>query len=474
MNKRIVKGNTIVRLCTLLAVLIFGACASSTIFIPYPHQMHPFKEAANNNDLNPALEKLNKKIKGANKNLLLMEHGRLSQLNKSFEESKSNFEQVITSFQEKDDKAHITATGASGFVSTLVSNDNAKPYDAEGYERVFVHHFQSLNFLAQNDIEGAMVEIRRAQLEQDFALEAHHKELAKSEKKSNEKEISLEKEDYQSQFSALNEVASKVKNSFQNAYTFYYSAVIQESLGETNDAYIDYKKALEIFPENTFLQSDVLRLSKQLSMTEAHQEFEKQFAGALANQATNSQGSLVILYEEGFAPEKSEIAFPLMTFHSIHSFALPTYSTPWQPSLPLRIKSEHQYLGQTKLIVDVYALAAKSLQEKTFSRIVRQAIRVSVKARIQREAREQVGALGGLVASIYSLVSERADLRSFLTLPQNAQISRFNLEEGSHTIQLSNAILSKSIPININKGRISLIRVINTNNNHFIFETYNL
>ncbi len=68
-----------------------------------------------------------------------------------------------------------------------------------------------------------------------------------------------------------------MKHSFQNAATFYLSGVVWEMLGERNDAYIDYKKALEIFPDNLFLQADVMRLGKRLGMRETWRIFSGVF-----------------------------------------------------------------------------------------------------------------------------------------------------------------------------------------------------
>ena len=47
-----------------------------------------------------------------------------------------------------------------------------------------------------------------------------------------------------------------------------FSAIIYEMLGHFDDAYIDYKKALEIVPDNTYLQKDVLRLDRKINFNQ--------------------------------------------------------------------------------------------------------------------------------------------------------------------------------------------------------------
>src|SRR5690606_25682901 len=129
-------------------------------------------------------------------------------------------------------------------------------------------------------------------------------------------------------------------------------------------------------------------------------------------------------------------------------------------------------------IVDMHALAAKALQEGSFKRLLRQMIRVNTKARIQREAMDSNNAnsamLGQFISSAYSLVSERADLRSWLTLPNKVQLARFSIDAGSQTIHFSNATFSTSINVNIIAGQNTLIRIQNPGEQTIYAETFQL
>lgn len=463
-------------------VLILGACASTSLFIPYPQQMASYKThfsqggiSKNVPEANKALDVLVNKQQGPNSTLNFLESARIAQVNQLYDLSKQQFEKAIAAFRAEEQKAHISASGSASLLGSFVTNDNALTYEAAAYEKIFAYQFQSMNYLADKNLQGALVEIRRANEEQTLALENHHKELAEAEKQAEQENVTVDEHAFDNQMQALNNAAGKVKNSFQNAYTFYYSAVVREAQGDMNGAYIDYKKALEIFPENPYLQKDVWRLAHRLSMKSDLETFKKQFpfAAELKDKTTiekqvagalTKQGTLIVFYEQGYAPEKAEIFLPFVTYDRIHSFAFPTYLQPWQQNVALRLKTDSLYLGESSLIVDVHALAAKALQEKTFSQLVRQMIRVNTKARIQREAGQgnsSAAAFGSLFASAYSMLSERADLRSWLTLPNHVQIARFDLNVGSHKIHLSNATFSQTINVTINQGQITLVRIVN-------------
>ena len=394
-----------------------------------------------------------------------MESGRLNQLNNNFDASQEDFKAIIDQFKIQDEKARISATGSVGFGSSLLTNDNAIPYRGEGFERVLVHHYQALNYLAEGDKQGALVEVRRANLEQTIALERHERELVKAEKEAEKKKIKSNSGQYGHYFSSMDQIGAQVKSSFQNAYTFYLSGLIYEANGDYNDAYIDYKKALEIFPQNHFVQFDLLRLAKQLGMQEDLRYFQRKFKIKSASSQNkvhpNSQGSLVVLYEHGFVPVKQEITIPLITTQGIQQVAFPTYHQPWLQPQSLNITvNNSSYMTET--VVYTSALAVKALQERIPGMIIRQTLRATAKKELQNQANEQNPFLG-LSTQIYNLVSERADLRGWSTLPYDTQIARLELKANiKHVLSFSTGKHSKTLEIDFKPGQIVILKLTDT------------
>ena len=383
--------------------------------------------------------------------LFSLEMGRVTQLEGDFAASRAAFEMAIAATQAQDDKAEISASGATSQGAAVLVNDKAIPYRAPSFERILAHHYQALNYLAEDDLMGAGVEVRLANREQEDARKLHDREVAKAEAKAKGKasDCGASAEGGEGDpsmanvYAGLNNIAGAVRFSFQNAATFFVSSVIWEMLGERNDAYIDCKKALEIFPDNFYLQLDVVRLGKRLGMREDLADFERRFPRALKMPADGSEAlagkaRLVVIYEEGLVPKKSEFSLPYpLPGGAIGAFALPMYTQFPPPPEPLAVSVDNRRLGGTAMICDVNALAARALAERMPGIIARQVVRAVAKGMASKVAKDQAGELGALAMSIYNVASEQADLRSWLTLPANIQIFSTWHAPGRRTVELA-------------------------------------
>lgn len=431
----------------LAALLIMAGCAGTSTFTAYPRKIQPLITSLSNRtpiDLSQCL------LSECNsKDLILynMERGRYAQVIGKSDISMSDFRTSMEKIRENDEKALISASDVGANVAATLVNDNAIPYEGEGYERVLLHHYQALNYLKKKDLEGAGVEVRRANAEQDDSLKRFAKELEKSREEASGKKVDtggISRID--TQYAQMDEVAGRVKNSFQNAYTFYVSGFIYELLKQPNDAYIDYKKAMEIYPENTYVQKDVLRLAAKLEMgddlgelkqrfTREKQLFSKNQSVIVEDIATS--GELLVLFEDGFVPQKHEIKIPIPIGRGgLITIAFPIYQEKWSAQTPLRILNSNELIGSTEPICDIRALAVKALKEKAPVIATRQIIRAVAKGVTTSEAKKKMGELGQFAANIWNLVSENADLRSWLTLPANAQILRTTLPAGNYRLAL--------------------------------------
>lgn len=136
-----------------------------------------------------SLKILNKYRKSNDKILYLLERGRIAQIKNDTDSSMKDFEAAIAAVRQMEEKAVVSASDIGAQTASLLANDNTIPYKGDGYEKVFMYQFQAFNYLAKKDLEGAGVEVRRANLEQKLALEMHEKELARAEEKARDKQI---------------------------------------------------------------------------------------------------------------------------------------------------------------------------------------------------------------------------------------------------------------------------------------------
>jgi hypothetical protein len=358
-----------------------------------------------------------------------------------------------------DERATVSASSLAANASTMLTNDNAIPYEGFGYERIFAHQFQAFNYLALRDIEGANVELRRAAEEQRRLELLHDKEITEAEQASSENRLNPADWENTPELAGMNVLAGNVKSSFQNAYTFYTSAVLWEAQGDFNNALVDYKKALEINPDNVQIQQDVVRATQGKKLA--------------ANEA-----SLVVLFEDGWVPARQSfnLSIPYFTRNdfSYLSIAFPYYtSSNWPSANTLTIYHNHQNLGQPQQVANVGAMAVKALKEKVPGMVVRQVLRAKAKYETNQAAARNAGLIGSLVATIYNVVSEQADLRSWLTLPNNAQVLRTPLTPGEQNIELSVNGMSQTVSVNMRGGKTTILRIIQVNNRLY-YETFNL
>jgi uncharacterized protein len=493
-------------LTVVILSFTLGGCATSSLFSAYPNQAEVFQQAvaasspqlqstnktilanqvtgdqavsgetasgsttvvqmsADQINVKNALAELNEERDSADAMLYMMERGRINQLNSFFAESKTDFQLVISKFEDQDlaAKVEVSDLGAQG--SSLLINDNVIPYKGAGYERIFTHHHQAFNYLGEHDLEGASVEFRKVALEQRILLEKHEAEVAEAYEDAEENDVDIST--LSQEFAGLDTVAGKVKSSFQNAYTFYASAAFWESAGEFNSALVDYKKAFEINPDNQLLKQDIARVSKKLGDRPKRKDL---------NEPKDDQGTVVVFFEDGFVPGKSEIKIPIPTFDGgFISLAFPYYNTDqWPVSPSLRATDgEFKELAISETVVDVGALAVKDLKEQIPALLVRQVLRAAAKYELQRQAGKNGGSLGQITASLYNVISESADRRSWLTLPHTAQVMRFNLDEGEKAISFSTPVSQTKLSLNVKAKRTLFVRVVNANN-RLITQVYEL
>ena len=462
--------NVILKFCShitsLALLLIMTGCAASSTFTAYPHQIQPLINSMSNRTTIDLRQCLLDECKGKDRILYNMERGRYAQVVGNSDVSMADFKASMDKIRENDNKALFSASAFGANVAATVVNDNAIPYEGEGYERVLLHHYQALNYLKIKDLDGAGVEVRRANAEQNDSLKRFEKEIEAAQEEARKKRIDSNSSQIGSQYAQMDEVAGKVKNSFQNAYTFYVSGFIYELLRQPNDAYIDYKKALEIYPENRYLQKDVLRLAANLDMREELDTLKERFPGAnnrFINEGGADTGELLVLFEDGFVPQKHEIKISLPAGKAgIVSIAFPIYQEQWSPPVPLRVLNNSDFIGSTEPICDIRALAVKALKEKVPAIATRQIIRAIAKGASAAEAKKQMGDLGQFATIVWNLVSENADLRSWLTLPANAQILRATLPAGRYSLFFQHPMAGRpgSADVHISANGKAVVHVV--------------
>ena len=364
----------------------------------------------------------------------------------------------------KQEIEQLYASSVSENALSFIVNDATTRYAGDNYEQVLLHLYMALNFLELGQRDAARVEA----LQIDLKL----RELGEK---------------------------SEVSRLSEHAFSRYLTALIYEDGGEWSDAMIAYRKAYEEYKKVTsnisgnaetmvaapdmipnLLRSDLLRTSHKLGLRDEESKYQKEFGhqkelgispGKNATPEKNGlaeQGELVFILHNGLAPIKREQAATLFDPFSgqIVRIALPYYESRFNPLVAARISvmpqavpnagpsntspsnevNETIAVAQTELMENVDAVAKQTLAARMAAITARSLARAVAKVKMQQAVTKSAergsnnealpNLLGSFAMQIAAIATERADTRSWLTLPANMQLARLPLSSGKYRVRV--------------------------------------
>ena len=344
-----------------------------------------------------------------NKAMLERMNGDYAASNRTFEAAKAGMEELRgLSLREQG--------------QSLLINDATRSYAGEEFEQVLVHLYMALNYLQLGERIDARVE----------ALQVDER---------------------------LREITQRLpENRYtEDALARYLTGMIYEELGERSDAMIAYRKAYEAYrrygqnysvavPES--LKHDLLRLSQQMGLTEEMRQYKKEFRIErwMSADELAEQGELIFLLHNGLAPIRREHAVTVPDLASGHfvRIALPYYETRPTPVDGARVTAGSAS-ASAEMAEDIRAIALKDLETKMPAITARALARAVLKAQMAKAARENArqqnqnnagAAVAAMAVEIAGLVTERADTRSWMTLPSRIHLARLPLPPGTYTVKV--------------------------------------
>ena len=359
---------------------------------------------------------------------LLFELGLVAHYANHFQESNTAFDQAGDIAEDRYTKS-ISKEAAS-----LAMSDKLRPYPGTRYERLLSHYYRALNYVYQGQLDGALVECRRA-----TALINYFKG---------------EDEDY---------------DSFGAGFLAYLSGVLFEATGEWNDAYISYKQAVEYYRnavEKTGVEmpadigGSLVRLARTLGFVDELARYEEQY-GKFSPRPENT-GELILFYETGYVPPKTEdaLTFPILKTDDVNDEKFAPTLMGRQGRVYKEVELEYLLrvaipkidshrpllsgievaVGGVKasgvLVEDVENSAIETFNAQRTGILLRTLTRAVLKYLSYRGANKKNEALG-LLVNLVGAVTEQADTRSWQTLPNQIFMVRMTLPAGTHTLNLS-------------------------------------
>ncbi|MXZ02052.1 hypothetical protein F4Y93_15945 [Candidatus Poribacteria bacterium] len=348
-------------------------------------------------------------------------------------------------------------------LGSLVTSDKLRPYSGTQYERLLSHYYRALNYVYLNQLNGALIECRRA-----TALINYFKG-----------------EDEKYDF-------------FGAAFLAHFSGMLFEAAGEWNDALISYKQAAEYYKnaaEKTGVNTHedighaLVRLTRRLGFADEFERYRDQYGEPPEH--PENYGELILFYESGYVPPKTEEAlmFPILKTDKVDDaekfvptlitregavyeevkleyllrVAMPTIGSHRPRFSGIRVAAEGNQETNGVLVEDVENIAIETFNKERSIILFRTLLRGVGKYLLFRQANKKNEALG-LLTNLAGVVSEQADTRSWQTLPNQIFMVRMPLPAGTHTLNFSfldaNGQVSRnqSVPdIKVNPNQITFL-----------------
>lgn len=356
-------------------------------------------------------------------------------------ESVKHFEKAEQVYED------LYTKSVSNEAAAIVTNDNVRPYRARPFELLLMYQYQILNYLALGDLDGALVEVRRAQL-------------------------------------AMERLYQKDKDKVNDSgWLRYLSAIVYEMAGEEDDAAISYVKAAKAFEEGGKTPPEVLEfITESLIRMDRADELKSLKGGVPAQTAkasdVRSKGQEIILIGyAGHSPILGEM-YLSGTFVSggalnltykdgktgkINTFTLvaPTvpggsgntfhigFALPERKDLPQRTKSfgvnvDGKLRVSPEKVVGVDSELDRNMKDENATTMIRTATRVVIRTIAAQKAKQATNTGNGIIDLIKNIFVdvgqsqlEQADLRVGLFMPNSIYVTRIPVDAGKHELTVT-------------------------------------
>jgi hypothetical protein len=372
----------------------------------------------------------------ADRVLYLMNKGMLLRMTGDYEESTRALEEAKGLIEQ------LRALSLREQALSFTVNDASKAFIGEDFERVMVNAYLALNYLEQGRLDDARVEA----LQVDVLLRD------KGQK------------------------TTIVKPYEEDAFARYLTGIIYEDEGEWSDAMIAYRKAYEAYekqlkafgvemPES--LKHDLIRLADRMGLPDEAKKYREEFdiKNTMSEAELSQLGEVILIVHAGLAPIKREHAttLPNPATGRILRIALPQYKSRAQPFGYASLAADSSPPVQTSRVENIQAIAEKTLDAEmpliTARAVARMAAKDTVAAVAGSNSNDAGGAaLLSLLVNVAAVATERADTRSWFTLPGEIHLARLPLPPGDHTLKLElhardgHVLYSDEIKVTLRKG----------------------
>ena len=376
------------------------------------------------------------KPNAADRVLYLMNTGMLERMCGDYDASTRTLEATKRQIEE------LRALSLREQALSVTVNDATKSFIGEDFERVMVNNYLALNYLERGQLDAARVEA----LQVDILLREKQQRTSKG-------------------------------NPYQeDAFARYLTGIIYEDEGEWSDAMISYRQAYDAYkrqlkafgvavPET--LKHDLIRLADRMGIADEAKRYRDEFKidQTLSEADLLERGEIIFIVNAGLAPFKREraVTAPNPATGRIVRVAVPQYRPRAHPFEYARLSADSA-TATTSRVENVEAIAMKTLDSEIAGITARAIARAVAKDALAGAAansgneNNSGAALIGLAVNLAGVFTERADTRSWFTLPGEIYLARLVLPPGDYKLKIDlhgkdeRLLGSKEVNISLRRG----------------------
>ena len=349
-----------------------------------------------------------------NEILLYLDRGMIQYYAGQYRDSSADLEMAERLIEEAFTKS------ISQEIGSYLLNDNVKDYPGEDYEDLYVNVFNALNYYHNDDLEGALVEIRRLNEKLNFFADKYERasqKVLESNQQVDPGQLPME--------------ASKFSNS---ALARYLGVLFYRGTGRADSARIDYEELLRAY-------------------SLAPEVYSNQIPSSAGEELSVPQGKarLNVIAFTGLSPIKTQhnifIPLPFPPPNNSARLALPKMvSRPQSVQWAEAVLDSGEKI-KLELLEDMGAVARETFKSRYGLIVLKTTARTIVKAATsaslamaadrKNNSKSGVGSLIGFLGRIYTEASEQADTRLSRYFPCYALVGGINLDPGDYTVTVN-------------------------------------
>lgn len=327
----------------------------------------------------------------------------------------------------------------------VVANASIVDYNPMIMDGIYLHSYTLLNALAQNNKDEAKIQVNRAYSVQQKAVEEFKKEIQKQNEENAKDASEMEKNAQIANQKNISDVMANYKEferfngyaNFVNPYVTYMSGLFLMTNGHSGS---DYETA-----------SNYL---KRVSGMVVNNNYVKQDLSLANKLASGTQKKIVpsawVIFENGLVANFDEFRLDLPIFIATNNVKTASLALPYPKQREIAYNNISVSNGKkkvkTELLADIDNIFMAEFKKKLPVIVTKAVTKLTLQTVAQAVAQDQLGDLGGITMSVYSVMTAGADTRSWYSLPKNVQLAKIDKKENSLTLNIGGQDYKIEVP----------------------------